>query len=168
MARPSVDPRSFLPLTPLAFQVLLALADTERHGYGIIREVDERTDGLVRLRTGTLYTLLQRLFDEELIEDAPAPTADNRASERRGAAPPPRSFGEPRRSSKSEDRGTPPLDELGASRASRGTPIKHDERRKYYRLTDLGRGVLSAEARRLELLIGDARRKHVLGRTGKA
>ena len=43
------DPRSFLPLTPLAFQVLLALADAERHGYGIIREVDTRTDGLIKL-----------------------------------------------------------------------------------------------------------------------
>jgi hypothetical protein len=44
-ATPSPDPRSFLPLTPLAFQVLLALADEERHGYGIIREVETRTDG---------------------------------------------------------------------------------------------------------------------------
>lgn len=113
------DPRSFLPLTPLAFQVLLALAGTERHGYGIIREVDERTDGLIRLRTGTLYTLLQRLSEETLIEDAPAPADD-------------------------------------------------DERRKYYRLTSLGRDVLSAEARRLESLLGEARRKQVLGRSSRA
>lgn len=122
MARQSVDPRSFLPLTPLAFQVLLALADSERHGYGIIREVDERTDGLVRIRTGTLYTMLQRLLDERLLEE----------SDRRPAA--------------AED----------------------DERRRYYRLTPLGRDVLQAEARRLEALIGEARRKHVLGRTTKA
>ena len=73
MKQDHVDPRSFLPLTPLAFQVLLALAGTERHGYGIIREVDERTDGLIRLRTGSLYTLLQRLSEETLIEGAPAP-----------------------------------------------------------------------------------------------
>lgn len=122
MARQSIDPRSFLPLTPLAFQVLLALADTERHGYGIIREVGERTDGLVKIRTGTLYTMLQRLLDERLLEE----------SDRRPAA--------------DED----------------------DERRRYYRLTPLGRDVLQAEARRLELLIGEARRKHVLGRTTKA
>ena len=122
MARQSIDPRSFLPLTPLAFQVLLALADTERHGYGIIREVGERTDGLVKIRTGTLYTMLQRLLDEHLLEE----------SDRRPAA--------------DED----------------------DERRRYYRLTPLGRDVLQAEARRLELLIGEARRKHVLGRTTKA
>ena len=57
------DPRSFLPLTPMAFQVLLALVDADRHGYGIIREVDQRTAGRVRLRTGSLYTLLQRLLE---------------------------------------------------------------------------------------------------------
>ncbi len=80
MVTHSPDPRSFLPLTPLVFQVLLALADDERHGYGIIREVDERTDGLIRLRTGTLYTLLQRLVDQRLIEDSdarPAPADDD-------------------------------------------------------------------------------------------
>jgi DNA-binding PadR family transcriptional regulator len=122
MTRDAVDPRSFLPLTPLAFQVLLALAGTDRHGYGIIREVDERTDGLIRLRTGTLYTLLQRLSEEALIEDAPAPADDT-----------------------------------------------HDDaRRKYYRLTALGRTVLGAEARRLESLIGEARRKQVLGKSSRA
>ena len=74
------DPRSLLPLTPLAFQVLLALADEPRHGYSIIREVEERTDGLIRLRSGSLYTLLQRLLDEELIvesDDRPAPEEDD-------------------------------------------------------------------------------------------
>ena len=125
----SPDPRSYLPLTPLAFQVLLALADGERHGYGIIREVDERTDGLIKLRTGTLYTLLQRLLDEALIEF-------------RGA------------SGTSGTSGTP------------GTP-GGDPRRKYYGLTELGRGVLAAEATRLQALVSEARRKHVLGRESK-
>jgi DNA-binding PadR family transcriptional regulator len=69
-----LSPRSFLPLTPLTFQVLLALADTERHGYGIIREVDERTDGIIKLRTGTLYTLLQRLLEQSLVEGAGPPS----------------------------------------------------------------------------------------------
>jgi DNA-binding PadR family transcriptional regulator len=67
------DPRSFLPLTPLAFQVLLALADADRHGYGIILEVRERTDGLISLGTGTLYTMLQRLLEESLIAEADRP-----------------------------------------------------------------------------------------------
>jgi DNA-binding PadR family transcriptional regulator len=74
------DPRSLLPLTPLAFQVLLALADEPRHGYSIIREVETRTDGLIRLRSGSLYTLLQRLLDEGLIaesDDRPAPEEDD-------------------------------------------------------------------------------------------
>jgi DNA-binding PadR family transcriptional regulator len=119
---PAFNPRSFLPLTPLAFQVLLALADSERHGYGIIREVDERTDGLIRLRTGTLYTLLQRLLDEDLIETSNA----------------------------------------------RPDPEDDDERRKYYRLTALGKDVLAAEARRLETLLGEARRKQIISRTKKA
>jgi DNA-binding PadR family transcriptional regulator len=113
------DPRSFLPLTPLAFQVLLALAGTDRHGYGIIREVDERTDGLIKLRTGTLYTLLQRLLQERMIEEAQAPAGE-------------------------------------------------DERRKYYRLTGFGRDVLSAEAKRLDSLITEARRKQLLGRSTRA
>ena len=68
------SPQSFLPLTPFAFQVLLALADEARHGYAIIKEVEERSGGQVTLRTGTLYTLVQRLVDESLVEEAPAPT----------------------------------------------------------------------------------------------
>jgi DNA-binding PadR family transcriptional regulator len=80
MDAPPRDPRSLLPLTPLAFHVMLALADEARHGYGIIREVDTRTDGLIRLRSGTLYTLLQRLLAEDLIvesEDRPDPDQDD-------------------------------------------------------------------------------------------
>jgi DNA-binding PadR family transcriptional regulator len=74
------DPRSLLPLTPLVFQVLLAIADEPRHGYGIIREVEEGTGGVIRLRSGTLYTLLQRLLDEKLIResaDRPDPDEDD-------------------------------------------------------------------------------------------
>ena len=64
------DPTSMLPLTPLTFHVLLALADANRHGYGIIKDV-ERTDGQMELETGTLYTALRRLRDDELIEPVP-------------------------------------------------------------------------------------------------
>jgi DNA-binding PadR family transcriptional regulator len=71
---PSTDPRSFLPLTPLASQVLLALAEGPRHGYGIILEVGDRTGGLITLRTGTLYLLLQRLVGQGLIEESSAAT----------------------------------------------------------------------------------------------
>jgi len=113
------DARSFLPLTPLVFQVLLAVADEPRHGYGIIREVEGGTDGVIRLRSGTLYTLLQRLLAEKLIVES----------------------------------------------ADRPDPEEDDERRRYYVVTELGRDVVGAEARRLETAIGEARRKRVLGRT---
>lgn len=75
-----LDPRGFLPLTPLACHVLLALADGGLHGYGIIREVSERTEGLITLRSGTLYTLLQRLLNEGLIAESerrPDPDQDD-------------------------------------------------------------------------------------------
>lgn len=78
--QPAADPRSLLPLTPIVFQVLLALADGDRHGYGIIREVERRTDGLIVLRTGTLYTVMKRLLDLDLVEESdkrPAPSEDD-------------------------------------------------------------------------------------------
>ena len=77
------DPRAFLPLTPLALHVLLALADRGLHGYGIIQEVAARTDGVIRLRSGTLYTLLQRLLTEGLILESEARPAPDEDDERR-------------------------------------------------------------------------------------
>jgi len=123
--------------------VLLALADGDRHGYAIMREVEERTDGVIKLRTGTLYTLLQRLLDEELIEGAGPGGVQ-------GAAPP-----NHQARGRSGAPGSPPVQ-------------KDDSRRRYYRLTKLGRDVVAAEARRLELALDEARRKQVLGRTTKA
>jgi DNA-binding PadR family transcriptional regulator len=61
------DPSPFLPLTPAAFHVLIALADGPKHGYLILKDVEERTGGDVRLSTGTLYGLIKRFLDEELI-----------------------------------------------------------------------------------------------------
>jgi DNA-binding PadR family transcriptional regulator len=158
VARAPVDPRSFLPLTPLAFQVLLALADTERHGYGIILEVGGRTDGLITLRTGTLYTLLQRLMDDAFIEpvDAPAASAGRGRTGVQGA--PPIKAARERRGAE----GSPRASGLGGVQGT--PPIKDDPRRKYYSLTPLGREVLAAEARRLESVLTDARRKHVIRR----
>lgn len=74
------DPRSLLPLTPIVFQVLLSLAGEDRHGYGIIREVERRTDGLMVLRTGTLYTVMKRLVELDLVEESdkrPDPSEDD-------------------------------------------------------------------------------------------
>ena len=77
------DPRTFLPLTPHAFHVLLALMDGELHGYGIILDVQQRTDGEVKLRTGTLYTILRRLAEDGLITESDARPAADEDDERR-------------------------------------------------------------------------------------
>ena len=66
----SSDPGDLLPLTPVALNVLLALADGERHGYGIMLEVRERTGGRVRLGPGTLYGAIKRLKEGGLIEES--------------------------------------------------------------------------------------------------
>ena len=58
-----------LPLTPAMFHILLALADKERHGYDIMREVDERTEGKMRLGPGTLYGSIKRMLKDGLIEE---------------------------------------------------------------------------------------------------
>ena len=73
---PPRDPDLFLPLTPAAFHVLRALADGPKHGYLILKDVEERTDGSVRLSTGTLYGLIKRFLDDELIVELAAPAGD--------------------------------------------------------------------------------------------
>ena len=102
-----------LPLTPAVFHILLSLSDSERHGYGISKEVAARTDGTVRLGPGTLYGTLTRLLAADLVDETATP-------ESRGAA---------------------------------------DPRRRYYRLTPLGRAVARAEARRLADLVSDRPRQ---------
>ncbi len=67
MTKISRDPAPYLPLTPAAFHVLLALADGAKHGYLILKDVEDRTNGDVRLSTGTLYGLIKRFLDDELI-----------------------------------------------------------------------------------------------------
>jgi DNA-binding PadR family transcriptional regulator len=58
---------ALLPLPPAAFHILMALADQERHGYAIIQDVAERTDGELRLSAGTLYRSIQRMLEQDLI-----------------------------------------------------------------------------------------------------
>jgi DNA-binding PadR family transcriptional regulator len=55
------------PLTPAMFNVLLALADSDKHGYAILKEVSAQTAGEVQLSTGTLYGIIKRLLAEGLI-----------------------------------------------------------------------------------------------------
>jgi DNA-binding PadR family transcriptional regulator len=64
------DPRSQLPLTPVVLHILLALSDGERHGYAIAQEIEETTDGRVRMGPGTLYGSIQRMLASSLIEEA--------------------------------------------------------------------------------------------------
>ena len=104
------------------FHILLALADGEKHGYGILKEVARRTEGKVRLSAGTLYGNLARLERSGMIAE----------SSRRPV--------------------------IGLD----------DERRRYYRLTDQGRLVVEAEARRLEQLVKIARTKRLLGKLAPA
>jgi DNA-binding PadR family transcriptional regulator len=104
-------PESFLPLPRDTFHILVSLADRERHGYSVMLDVAERTDGALRLSPSTLYASIKRLLMQALIEE---------------------------------------LDE-------RPDPRHDDERRRYYRLTRLGRRVAMAEARRLDRLLSDAR-----------
>ena len=107
----------FLPLPPSEFQILLALADGERHGYAIRAEVAERTDGEVMLGPGTLYGSIKRMLESRLIEESN------------------------RRPSRDED-----------------------ERRRYYRITPLGKAVATAEAKRMAALVAGARQKRLLGK----
>jgi DNA-binding PadR family transcriptional regulator len=110
----------FLPLPPATFHILIALIREDRHGYAIMQDVEERTDGELRLSAGTLYRSVQRMLEQGLIRE----TRDRPARE---------------------------LD---------------DERRRYYRITELGTAVARAEARRMTEMVRMARAQGlVLGST---
>jgi DNA-binding PadR family transcriptional regulator len=113
------EPEALLPLTPAVFNILLALAGGECHGYSIMKEVKEQTQGQMRMGPGTLYGTIKRMLSADLIEE-------------------------------SDERPDPELD---------------DERRRYYRLTEFGRRVASAELERLSNLIRVAEAKQLVGKT---
>ena len=78
--RPDSAPGDFLPLSPAIHHILLALADEERHGYGIMLEVARLTGGATRMGPGTLYGTIKRLLQSGLIEEAdtrPDPELDD-------------------------------------------------------------------------------------------
>ena len=114
----NTEAESLLPLPPATFHILVALADEDRHGYAVIKDVAARTGGALRLSPGTLYRSIQRMIEQDLIVEAdtrPAPEAD-------------------------------------------------DERRRYYRITPLGRAAARAEAERLSDLVKLARASGLLPR----
>jgi DNA-binding PadR family transcriptional regulator len=110
------NPDEFLPLTPAVFNILLALADGEKHGYGIMQEVEANTKGQVLMGPGTLYGSIKRMLQADLIEE-------------------------------SDERADPDMD---------------DQRRRYYKLTALGRRTLRMEAERLASQVQIARTKKIL------
>jgi DNA-binding PadR family transcriptional regulator len=115
------DPETYLPLSAGAFDVLVALADGEKHGYAILKDIRRRTDGKTHLTAGALYAVIKRLSDDELVEE-------------------------------SDERPDPALD---------------DERRRYYRITPLGRSVARAEMRRMEDALTLARAKKLFPRASR-
>jgi DNA-binding PadR family transcriptional regulator len=80
MTRTRFDPTPYLPLSPAMFHVLVALADGEKHGYAILKEVARSTGGRVHLGPGTLYAVIRRFVDEGLIaesDERPDPALDD-------------------------------------------------------------------------------------------
>jgi DNA-binding PadR family transcriptional regulator len=77
------DPQSVLPLTPAVFHIMLALAQRECHGYGIMLEVDRLTQGQLRLGPGTLYRSIQRMVVDGLIVEREESEAADDDDERR-------------------------------------------------------------------------------------
>lgn len=74
------DPSKRLPLNPAMLHIVLALAEGEKHGYAIMREVEEFTDGAIRLGPGTLYRSIKQLLADGLIEESderPDPALDD-------------------------------------------------------------------------------------------
>ncbi len=68
------------PLTPAVFHILLALSDTDRHGYAIIKEISDQTNGAIKLGAGTLYGTIKRLLENGWITESdtrPDPSIDD-------------------------------------------------------------------------------------------
>lgn len=74
------DIDALLPLPPVTFHILVALAEEDRHGYAIMQDVSLRTDGALKLSAGTLYRSIQRMLEQGLINEVsvrPAPEMDD-------------------------------------------------------------------------------------------
>jgi DNA-binding PadR family transcriptional regulator len=74
---------AYQPLTPAVFHVLLALADGDKHGYAIMKSVEEHTGGTLKMGAGTLYGTLQRLTDAGWVLEVASPQALSIRDERR-------------------------------------------------------------------------------------
>jgi DNA-binding PadR family transcriptional regulator len=79
-SRPDADVQALLPIPVATLHILLAVAEEERHGYGIQKDVEQRTGGELRLAAGTLYRSIQRMLESGLLEETatrPAPENDD-------------------------------------------------------------------------------------------
>lgn len=77
------NPNDFIPLRPVEFEILLVLTAGDSHGYGIIKEAEERSEGRTRIETGTLYRALRRLTDAGLLEPSSRRAVSDLDDERR-------------------------------------------------------------------------------------
>ena len=105
------NPQDLLPLPVAQLHILLALASGDKHGYAIMSEVEDLTEGTVTMGPGTLYGTVKKMLKAKFIEET-------------------------------DERPDPELD---------------DQRRRYYRISGMGRRVLEAEVSRMEQLAGAAR-----------
>jgi DNA-binding PadR family transcriptional regulator len=106
----------YIPLTPRTFHILLALKDGIAHGYSIMKEVEERSSGQVRIGPGTLYEAISRMVSAGLLKEVATPA----------------------------------------------TFKKDRRRRRFYKVTALGRKVMRLEAQRLAELVGYVRQEELL------
>jgi DNA-binding PadR family transcriptional regulator len=83
MAHDAADIAGLLPLPPATFHILVALSTGDKHGYGIIQDVEARTDGALRLSAGTLYRTIQRLLEQGLIVEPRRPVGSGEDPRRR-------------------------------------------------------------------------------------
>ena len=77
------DPRGHLPLKPVDLELLLALAEEEQHGYGLVQAIAGHTNGLVTLDPGNLYRVIKRLLETGLVAEAGQRHASDAGGERR-------------------------------------------------------------------------------------
>ena len=79
----TIEAESLLPLPPATFHILVALADEDRHGYAIIKDVAARTDGALKLSAGTLYRSIERMLEQGLIREVKSRPAKDMDDQRR-------------------------------------------------------------------------------------
>lgn len=112
MKHPDDGIAEFLPLSVKDFHLMFSLSDEPLHGYAIVKSVEDRTDGVVRLEPANLYRRIHGFVQSGLLQEATRPEGDDT-----------------------------------------------DSRRRYYRLTPLGRRVLQAEVARWAELVSEAGRR---------